>query len=90
MTGQIETVGAHVRGRYGNLARITAVLEHSRCSPNHLTAPNDVVVTLEPVGPGFAHRSSWASDLTYAQPGDVGAHMDERNRYVPATWKVVA
>lgn len=90
----VETVGAIVRGKYGNLGRIVAVLEHTRCSPDHLSSPLDVVVELEPVGPGFNHRSSWASDLTLAQPGDVGAHQDYSDRscgmggrYVPASWR---
>ena len=95
---RIETIGAIVRGEYGNLGRITEVIENSRCSPNHVSCPLDVVVRLEPVGPGFSHRSSWASKLTLAQPGDIGAHPHADNcpcgephsggtwRYVPASW----
>lgn len=72
---RIETVGTLVRGKYGQLARITAVLEHTRCSGQHMTSPNDVVVSIESVGPGYRHVTSWASDLTLAQDGDrFGAH----------------
>jgi hypothetical protein len=71
---RIETIGTLVRGRYGNLGRITEVIESSRLSVNHVRAPLDVVVTLEPVGPGYGHRSAWASDLKLAHPGDVGSH----------------
>jgi hypothetical protein len=75
---RIETVGALVRGRYGNLGQITGVIESSRCSMQHLSKPGDVVVTLEPIGPGYNHRCAWASDLTLAEEGDVGAHPHKR------------
>lgn len=95
---RIETIGAIVRGEYGNLARIIGVYENSRCSARHVSVPLDVVVELEPIGPGFNHRSSWASKLTAAQPGDIGAHPHAAGcpcgaphdggawRYVPASW----
>jgi hypothetical protein len=84
-TAGVETVGAVVRGPYGNLGRITEVLEYSRLSPNHLSAPGAVVVRLEPLS-GFAHRSAWSNDLTLSQPGDVGSYNAPGNRYVPASW----
>jgi hypothetical protein len=100
---RIETIGAVVRGKYGHLSRITEVLEYSRCSEQHISAPLDVVVRTEPVGVGFNHKSSWASDLTLAQEGDVGAHPHMRDNcecgqpydetrsglwyYVPANWE---
>lgn len=86
----IETIGTIVRGQYGELARIVEVLEHTRMSANHVSAPSAVVVKLEPVGPSFGHRSSWSHDLTPAEPGDVGAHPCHNSygwRYVGASWR---
>jgi hypothetical protein len=92
LSTNIETVGATARGQYGELARIVEVLEWTRLSAQHLTSPGDVVVRLEQVGLGFNHTSSWASDLTPAEPGDVGAHPEpDANgftwHYVPASWR---
>jgi hypothetical protein len=70
----IETIGEVVRGPYGSLSRITAVLEESRLSERHVSSPGDVVVTLERVGPGYGHESAWASTLKPSKVGDVGAH----------------
>jgi hypothetical protein len=70
----IETVGAIVRGPYGSLSVITEVIESSRCSDSHLTTPGDVVVRVRPHGVGYGHTSAWASELTLAEPGDIGAH----------------
>ena len=80
----VETVGTVVRGRYGNLGRIASVVESSRCSAGHLTSPLDVVVVLEPLS-FYNHTSSWASDLTLAQDGDIGAHESSVS-YVGASW----
>lgn len=70
----IEEIGAIVRGQYGQLVRIVSVYEESRASPNHISIPSAVVVATEAVGPGYGHRSSWSSDLTLAEAGDIGAH----------------
>lgn len=74
---RIETVGAIVRGEYGQLCRITEVIESSRLTVTHVSSPLDVVVRTEPVGsPGYGHSSAWASSLTMALPGDrYGAHV---------------
>lgn len=74
---RIETVGAVCRGKYGQLCRIVRVEEETRASADHLSVPLDVVVLTEPVGsPGYGHGTSWASDLTPAEPGDrYGAHV---------------
>jgi hypothetical protein len=73
---RIETVGAVVRGPHGQLCRITEVVESSRMSERHVSAPLDVVVRTEPVGsPGYGHSSAWASSLSLALPTDrFGAH----------------
>ncbi len=71
---RIETVGELVRTASGQLARITGVVETSRCSAEHISAPLDVVVLLDSVGPSYGHTTAWASDLTMAEPGDVGSH----------------
>lgn len=87
----IERPGTIVRGEYGLLARVVDVIERTRMSERHVTSPGDVVVTVEPVGPGYGHRSSWASKLTPAAPGDVGAHPCHTGgygwRHVPASWE---
>lgn len=70
----IETVGAIVRGPYGSLSKIVEVLEHTRAPDSHLVNPGDVVVRLEPVGPGFNHTSAWAHKLSPSEQGDIGAH----------------
>ncbi len=75
---RIETIGAIVRGEYGQLARIVGVHEHARASARHISVPLDVVVATERVGPGYGHTSSWASKLTLAQDGDIGAHPHTR------------
>ncbi len=75
---RIETVGAVVRTGFGQLARVTGVVESSRCSANHVSAPLDVVVELEAIGPSYGHGTAWSSDLTMAEPGDVGAHPHRR------------
>ncbi len=75
---RIETVDAVVRTRFGQHARITGVVESSRCSAEHVSAPLDVVVTLESIGPSYGHTTAWASDLTEAEPGDVGSHPHRR------------
>lgn len=71
----IETVGEVVRGRNGCLVQIIEVLEWTRLPDSHLTAPGDVVVRVQPHGPGYGYRSAWASELTPSQPGDVGVHL---------------
>lgn len=72
---RIETVGAIVRGPHGLLARITAVLENTRASENHISAPLDVVVLVEPIGPGYRDGSAWASQLQLADGTEAyGAH----------------
>lgn len=76
---RIETIGAVVRGDTGALSRIAGVIESSRLSPDHVSCPLDVVVTLEQVGPGYNHRSAWASALAPAQEGDRGSHPHERD-----------
>ena len=75
---RIETVGVLVRGEHGNLGRIKEVIENSRLTANHVSHPLDVVVRLEPVGPGYNFRSAWASSLSHAEPGDVGSHPHTR------------
>jgi hypothetical protein len=71
--------GDIVRGKYGNLARLTG-WNHTW---SHVRGGR--IAHLEPIVayPGtdapegahpYAHTSSWESDLTRAQPGDVGAH----------------
>lgn len=77
---RIETVGTLVRTGTGQLARITGVYEQSRCSADHVSAPLDVVVALESVGPSYGHDSAWASDLTPGHDGDVGAHPHRPGR----------
>jgi hypothetical protein len=72
---RIETVGARVRTTYGMLARISAVLEQTRTSADHLSNPCDVVVLIDPIGPSYHHTSSWASALSEAKDSDrFGSH----------------
>lgn len=99
---RIETIGAVVRGQYGQLARITEVLEYSRCSEQHISSPLDVVVRTEQVGAGYNHKCAWASSLVLAQAGDIGAHPHRQDcecgqpydqsrqpgwYHVPASWQ---
>lgn len=79
MIQTIETVGAIVRHKGGGLSTIAEVLEFTRMSPNHVSSPGDVVVRLEPYGPGFGHASAWASDLMLGAPGDIGSHAHDAN-----------
>ena len=76
---RIETLGAIVRTGFGQLAQITGVAEETRCSAGHVSAPLDVVVTLTAIGPSYGNTTAWASDLTMAEPGDVGAHPHRRD-----------
>jgi hypothetical protein len=76
----VEAVGAMVRTEYDGLARITEVIESSRLSDQHVAAPGDVVVALEPVGPSYGITSAWASTLALAEPTDMyGRHPHTRD-----------
>lgn len=79
-------IGDVVRGQYGNLGRIVAF------DNTHSHIRGGRLVHLEPVGPGFGHKSSWENDLSPASPGDVGAHpctdtsVHWNWRHVRASW----
>jgi len=87
--------GDIVRGEYGNLARLVA-WNHtwSHVRGGRLAYLEPLVAypgTPAPEGAQpYAHKGSWEDNLSRAEPGDIGAHVDRPGfgwKHVSENWR---